>query len=115
MTNAQIIMAQSFELMKQGVIGTTGRTFEIEDAEGKKHTVMEPEPIHTYRAWKELGYQVRKGEKAIAQFVIWKHTGSKKDSVQMEDGSSVEFVDKGKMFMKKASFFKRSQVDAVGA
>ena len=115
MTNAQIIMNQSIQLMKDGIIGTTGRILEYLDAEGNKQTMQEPEPIHTYRAWKEMGYQVRKGEKSVAQFVIWKHTGSKAEELPMEDGSAVKVQDKGRMFMKQASFFKASQVDRIEA
>ena len=115
MTNAQIIMNQSIQLMKDGIIGTTGRILEYLDAEGNKQTMQEPEPIHTYRAWKEMGYQVRKGEKAVAQFTIWKHTGGKTEEMPMQDGTTAEAHDRGRMFMKKSSFFKASQVDKITA
>lgn len=64
----------------------------------------EVEEIHTYAKWKELGYQVQKGEKAIAQFTIWKHTSKKNEEAE---------EDEGRMFMKKASFFKQSQVKKI--
>lgn len=103
MTNAQIITSARFSLMEQGVIGSTGRMIEIEDENGKR-TVPEPEEIHTYQAWKQLGYQVKKGQKAIAAFTIWKHTSKEnKETDEKED----------KMFMKNAHFFKPSQVEAI--
>ena len=109
MTNADIIFTNSQELMKAGIIGKTGRTFTAkvinEDGEEEEVVVEEAEPIHTYNGWKERGYQVQKGEKAIAQFMIWKHV-TKKAKVEGED-------DETKMFMKKASWFKLSQVEPI--
>lgn len=67
------------------------------------------EESHTYNRWRSMGYQVRKGEKAAFKATIWKH-GKKK--VETEDG---EEKDAGRMFMKTASFFKASQVEAVTA
>lgn len=107
MTNAQIIFNAAQSLAEQGVIGYTGRVFEYIDDAGNKQTVKETEPIHTYSAWRELGFQVQKGQKAVAQFVIWKHSGDKVDSETGEEKP-------GKMFMKRASFFKASQVQAIG-
>ena len=72
MTNNMIILMERVRLMKDGIIGTTGRTFEIEDSEGNKQIINEPEPIFTYASWKSMGYQVKKGEKHIAEIMIWK-------------------------------------------
>ena len=109
MTNADIIFTQSQELMKEGILEPTGRTFKavIINADGEEEEVImeEAEPIHTYAGWKERGYQVQKGEKAIAQFTIWKHV-TKKAEVEGEQ-------DEQKMFMKKASWFKFSQVAPI--
>ena len=109
MTNADIIFTESQKLMEQGIIEWTGRTFvaEITNAQGETEQVevKEAEPIHTYNGWKERGYQVQKGEKAIAQFTIWKHV-TKKSEVEGEQ-------DESKMFMKKASWFKFSQVAPI--
>ena len=111
MTNAEIIYREQVELMKAGIIGTTGRMFEVvivnKDGEEEKKMVPEPEPIHTYQMWKSLGYQVQKGQKAVAQFTIWKHASK---VVENEDG---EEKQKSSMFMKKASFFKLSQVEKI--
>ena len=103
MTNAMIIFNNSVEFMEQGIIGTTGRTVVVEDQNGNKKELKEPEAIHTYAKWKELGYQVQKGQKAIASFCIWKHT--------VKEASDETKEDESKMFMKKASFFKFSQVE----
>lgn len=107
MTNAMIIFSESVKLMEEGIIGTTGRTVQMEDSEGKKITLQEPEPIHTYAAWKSLGYQVKKGQKAVASFMIWKHTVKKAKEEDEED--------KERMFMKKASFFTFAQVEKTTA
>lgn len=107
MTNAQIIFNEAVELMKNGKIGTTGRQFEVEDENGNKMVLDEPEDIHTFQAWKKLGYCVKKGEKAVAQFHIWK-------CVSKETENSEGMTEEQKrMFMKKASFFSASQVQAM--
>lgn len=104
MTNQEIITEARFALMKQGIIGTSGRMIEVTDKDGNKKQIAEPEEIHTYQAWKDLGYQVQKGQKAIARFTIWKHT----EKENKETGKKDE-----KMFMKNACFFKASQVEAI--
>lgn len=105
MTNAQIIFNESQRLAKDGVLQYTGREMTCTDADGNQQVIKETEPIHTYNAWKELGYQVRKGEKAVAQFTIWKYRAGKYNEEQ-------ETEEDGKMFMKKASFFTMRQVEA---
>ena len=109
MTNVEIIRQKSMELMKEGVIGTTGRMIQVsivdENGEEKTITVPEPEAIHTYATWKELGYQVQKGQKAVAQFTIWKYVTKKAENENEQD--------ENKMFMKKASWFKASQVEPI--
>lgn len=59
------------------------------------------EECHTYGWWKNHGYQVRRGSKALFKAAIWKHTSN----VDMETGD-----EEAHMFMKTASFFGRSQV-----
>lgn len=118
MTNAQIIFNNSLELMKNGIIGTTGRQITIEyekNGEKVKETVNEPEPIHTFATWKALGYKVKKGEKSIAQFVIWK---CKPVTVELnaknDKGDGVTITEEhNKMFTKTAFFFKPSQVEKI--
>jgi len=108
MTNAQIIFMESCRLMEDGIIGTTGRKLTMEMPDGTTKELMEPEPIHTYQAWKSIGYQVKKGEKNIAAFTIWKaHT--KKAEADDEEGSKEET----RMFMKTAHFFKISQCEKI--
>lgn len=107
MTNEQIILRARLSLAAQGVIGTTGNSIGYLNENGEETTCIEPEPIHTYTAWKEIGYQVRKGEKAVASFPIWKYTVKK--------GKTPEEEDQSHMFMKTAHFFKRSQVDPIAS
>lgn len=107
MTNEQIIFNNSVELMKNGKIGKTGRQLEVEDENGNKIMLDEPEAIHTFQAWKAQGFCVKKGEKAVAQFYIWKCVSKK---VENSEGMT---EDQKKMFMKKASFFSASQVMAL--
>lgn len=111
MTNAEIIETAAQELAAEGKIKYTGRVIIARDPEGNEVRVKETEAIHTYSHWAELGYQVRKGEKAVAKIQIWKHTGAKVEELPQADGSKAEYIDKGHMFMKVAAFFSASQVD----
>ena len=104
-TNAQIILNESLNLLEQGVLKPTGRVFVQEMPDGTKVELPEPEPIHTYNGWKELGYQVKKGEHAKAQFTIWKYSGKKDE----ETGDA----EKGHCFLKRASWFTMDQVEKV--
>ena len=113
MTNAEIIMDQRINLMKAGVLKGTGRTFEVTvingDGKEEKKVIEEPEAIHTFSAWKELGYCVKKGEHAKASFTIWKYVDSKKSDDETDEEKG------GRCFMKKAHFFTADQVEKLPA
>lgn len=109
MTNAMIVLLKSVELMEQGVLKPTGQKVIVEMADGNKEYDV-PEPIHTYQTWKSLGYQVKKGEKAVAQFPIWKYTKKKS-----KDMSEDEAQENGYCFMKLSSWFKAEQVQKMEA
>lgn len=112
MTNATIILNESFRLMKEGILSGSGRYAELEDGS----QVELPEDIHTFNYWKSCGFSVKKGEHAIAKFPIWKHT-TKKIKVpgkDIETGETVETeTDSSRMFMKVSAFFKFSQVEPL--
>jgi hypothetical protein len=117
MTNNEIIFWSSVELMNQGILGTTGRVFKGKDPEGNPVELMEPEQIHTFQAWKERGYIVKKGEKSIATIRIWKYSKKTLGEVpvtNLETGeTTMEMVEKENMFKKDAYFFKASQVEKI--
>ena len=115
MTNAQIIFNAEQQLAEQGIIKYTGRTFKTVDGAGNEIELKETEEIHTFAHWKENGYKVRKGEHAVAKIQIWKHTGAKVETVPTQDGKETEVADRGRMFMKIASFFSASQVEPIEA
>lgn len=110
MTNAMIILLESVKLMEAGIIkgsGIKGLT-----PEGKE--IELPEQIHTYQAWKSLGYQVKKGSKAVAQFPVWKYITGKMKEAEVRDDVDVEKNEnKGYCHMRVASFFTKEQVEAV--
>ena len=62
------------------------------------------EEVHTYDRWKKMGYQVRRGSKALFSCMIWKYVHAV--DVDSEDETA-------KMFMRKASFFGFSQVEPI--
>lgn len=43
-------------------------------------------PLHTYQAWKQRGYQVKRGEKAALVAMLWKYANKKVEV----DGEEVE-------------------------
>ena len=108
MTNATIILNESVKLMNDGILAGTGEFVTMEYDDGTKEQVEIPEPIHTFQAWKSLGYSVKKGEKAVAKFPIWKHT-----SKTIVDEETKEESEKTSMFMKMSAFFKASQVEKI--
>ena len=110
MTNEQIIFNNSVLLMEEGIIGTTGRTFEVENEDGTKKTIQEPEPIHTFATWHNLGYQVQKGQKAVAKFPIWKHKNAGR---RKNKNTGVEEDIEERLFLTDAFFFSRSQVQPM--
>lgn len=56
-TNGEIILRESLELMKQGILKPTGRMFIQEMPDGSKIEIPEPEPIHTTTAGKTSGFR----------------------------------------------------------
>lgn len=104
-TNSEIILRNSLELLKQGILKTTGRVFVQELPDGTQIELPEPEPIHTYNGWKERGFQVKKGEHAKATFSIWKFAGKKDEETGEEEG--------GRCFLKKSFWFTSDQVEKV--
>lgn len=119
MTNAMIILDESVKLMEAGVLAGTGQFMDVEDADGNKKRLEMPEPIHTFAAWKSMGYSVKKGEHAVAKFAIWKHTTKMLDvdtgNPEMDKMNAEINAQGGKsnMFMKVAAFFKYSQVEKI--
>ena len=109
-TNAMIVLERALALAEAGKIGYTDNVFTVE-INGEEVELREPEQIHTYARWKAMGYQVRRGEKAVAKFRVWKYASAKKKIA--DDGEEAARADRGKMFMKQAAFFSASQVDPV--
>lgn len=81
MTNTEIIVANMFILINEG-------------------TLTADEEIHTFQGWKARGYSVKKGEKCITKFPIWKNV-----TYKAEDGTT-----KDRMIMKNSCWFSTKQV-----
>lgn len=107
MTNEDIILRERVRLHQAGALQGTGRYLTAETADGKTVTFEIPEEIHTFAAWKELGFSVKKGEHAVTKLTIWKYKPPK-------DEDAVADPERH-MFMKTAAFFKRSQVEPLAA
>lgn len=108
MTNAMIIMAEQVRLQEEGVLQFTGRILKGINVAGEEVEYPEIQPIHTYAMWKALGYQVKKGAKAVAKFPIWKYTNGKKKDMDEEEAQA-----KGYCFMKMSAWFTEDQVEKI--
>ena len=113
MTNEKIIMNARLALLDAGLIGTTGRQYEIIDENGDSRFVDEPEELHTFEIWQRMGYSVKKGEKAIAKIRIWKYSEKTEELTgkTQQDEKADESEERSRMFMKLAYFFAPSQVE----
>lgn len=80
MTNAAIILDVSVRLMNDGILKGTGRFLDVVNEDGSTEKLEIPEEIHTFNAWKQRGFIVRKGEHAVASFPIWKYVTRKNAS-----------------------------------
>lgn len=68
------------------------------------------EDLHTFAAWKQQGYTVKKGEHSQHKISIWKYTAKTKT-----DRETGEEKDASAMFMKTAAFFTAGQVEPMNA
>lgn len=120
MTNAQIILHESVRLMNDGILKGTGRKAVLETPLGPVE-VEQPEPIHTFQRWKELGFSVKKGEKSNIKILIWKHTTKQLDTdtgnAELDKMNAQINAQGGQtnMFMKTAAFFTAAQVEPLKA
>lgn len=112
MTNETIIMMHSISLMEQGLLKGSGIFGKIVDEEGAEKVIELPEVIHTFAAWKKLGFTVKKGEHSSIKFPIWKYSEKAKKEEELT-GNPIEDAPVGKMFMKMASFFTADQVEQI--
>ena len=128
MNNAQIIFSAAQELAEEGKINYTGRILKAVTAEGEEVEFKETEELHTYKEWQRLGFQVKKGQKAVAKITIWNWTSKKAKLTKEEadninamvvnaDGSKAQEGDevetKGHYYKKEAAFFSASQVESA--
>lgn len=118
MTNQEIILRESIRLMNDGIIAGSGRYVTMTDNSGAEMTIELPEAIHTFSAWKKAGFAVKRGEHAIACFPVWKYTQRRNNADNDGDGDGAADGDSepsGHMYMRKAFWFKLSQVEKITA
>lgn len=84
MTNKELVIYEKLFLVENGLLDS------IDD------------DLYTYAEWLKRGFRVKKGEKAVASFPIWKHVNKK----NIETGEEYS-----KIVMKTAYFFTRKQVE----
>lgn len=104
MNNNTIILNNSIALAEKGILRTTENFITLDNG----NIIYLPEAIHTYKGWQELGYQVKKGEKAIAAFKIWKYKKSNKSDEDLE--TETQTISSKNMIMVNSFWFKADQV-----
>lgn len=128
MTNEEIIFNERIDLAAKGIIKYTGRNIRVawhnDDGTTEEKIIPEPEEIHTFEGWKARGYMVQKGQHAKAAFTIWKAAKKKQTAEEAEreaaeaaaaaaNGQILVSTQKPRMFMKKAFWFTREQVQPI--
>lgn len=78
----------------------------IIDAYKAAHNIPLTIPLYTWGAWRNLGYQVKKGEKCRHRVALYKHT----EKTIEQDGQERTV---GKCFVKTANLFEMSQVERM--
>ena len=117
MTNEKIIMDHAFQLMEQGKIHGSGQYGTIIGENGEEMRVELPEEIHTFAYWKSHGRSVKKGEKAVDTFGIWKHTrkmlNTDTGDAETDKMNAAVNAEGGQenMFRQNASFFTFDQTE----
>lgn len=92
----------------------TGRFIDVVNEDGSTEKLEIPEEIHTFNAWKQRGFIVRKGEHAVASFPIWKYinNGKRKEAEEPLDGDDEA---RGYCRLKLSHFFTAAQVQSLTA
>lgn len=111
-TNNMIILMESFRLMDEGILKGSGIINEVE-INGETKKMEMPEEIHTYNRWKQLGYQVQKGEKSKIKFNVW-HYRTGRRGTEADGEENVENRG-GKCYMQLTAFFTMDQVKRIEA
>lgn len=70
---------------------------------------------HTYKAWQNKGYQVKKGEKAALKTELWNFTDrpTKEDQKKIKAGELPEDYKNPHYYLKTAALFGREQVEPL--
>ena len=106
MTNEEIVMNERLLAQKNGLIGLTGKMIEVDGME-----IPEPEELHTFKAWKDLGYMVKKGEHAVVTTKLWKMK-KKIETYKADSGKEVD-VNCHRYYLCKSFLFSPKQVEAI--
>lgn len=115
MTNHEIILRESLQLLQAGILHGSGQFVTVTDENGDEKRIELPEEIHTFAAWKSAGFSVKKGEHAVAAFPVWKYTQRRQDDdADDADGENPQQAN-GRMYLRKAYFFTRAQVEKITA
>ena len=110
MTNAQRIFEKEIELALENKIPTLERRITVA-VNGEERVINEPTHIYSLPQWRNRGYLVREGEKAIARINLYRpvNTRPAEDAEPGEDGS----IPASRMELKPTYFFSADQVEPI--
>ena len=100
MTNTEIIIN---EALANGLYTEE----QIENILASGHMI----PLHTFKAWKEAGYIVKKGEHARITTRLWKFTNKAKKSEEADENT--EGTEHNHYYLAKAFLFTADQVEKI--
>lgn len=74
-------------------------------------------PVHTFKAWKERGYSVKKGQHATLKVEIWRHKDRRQDQEpeQEQDQEQERLERPGDFYKKVCHLFTFEQVEPIKA
>lgn len=70
-------------------------------------------PIHTFQEWHNLGYMVKKGEKAKMTCKIWKYSSKNLPKDNTQEQTQEEQQAQGHYYLTNAYFFTKEQVQKI--
>lgn len=78
MKNADRVQLEAINLLSMGIIEPASDLMKEYFIGSKVYICREPEALDTFQGWKEKGYHVKRGQKAITEIKLYQGYGWKK-------------------------------------
>lgn len=71
------------------------------------------EEVHTFARWKQMGYKVKKGQKALFHTSLWKKSNTKNRQILNDSDDKTSEQSSTGMYLCKSYLFGKSQVEEI--